>query len=95
MVSGGNISVATLPSVIELMPGFWRAVGPWLPPERTFAAMDGQDLRVERARFFDVGVTHDFAGAYIERDVEQSLARAIGRLNAAKREQVHASSTPR
>ena len=39
-------------------------VGPWLPPERTFAALDGQDLRVERARFFDVGLNHDFGGDY-------------------------------
>jgi hypothetical protein len=40
-------------------------VGPWLPPERTFAPLDGQDLRVERTRFFDVGVNHEFGGAYI------------------------------
>jgi hypothetical protein len=35
-------------------------VGPWLPPERTFAALDGQELRVERTRFFDVGLSHAF-----------------------------------
>src|SRR5262245_12392123 len=35
-------------------------VGPWLPPERTFAPLDGQDLRVERTRFFDVGISHQF-----------------------------------
>jgi hypothetical protein len=40
-------------------------VGPWLPPERTFAALDGRDLRVERARFFDVGLTHDFDGVVL------------------------------
>src|SRR4051812_26608269 len=40
-------------------------VGPWLPPERTFAALDGQALRVERARFFDVGINHEFKDAYI------------------------------
>lgn len=40
-------------------------VGPWLPPERTFAALDGQALRVERARFVDVGMSHEFGGAYV------------------------------
>jgi hypothetical protein len=40
-------------------------VGPWLPPERTFAPLAGQDLRVERARFFDVGVNHEFDGTYV------------------------------
>ena len=40
-------------------------VGPWLPPERTFAALDGQDLRVERSRFLDVGVNHQFDGAFV------------------------------
>ena len=40
-------------------------VGPWLPPERTFAPLAGEDLRVERARFVDVGVTHEFEGTYV------------------------------
>src|SRR5438067_8372225 len=40
-------------------------VGPWLPPERTFAPLEGQDLRVERARFFDVGISHEFDGEYV------------------------------
>jgi hypothetical protein len=35
-------------------------VGPWLPPERTFAPLDGEDFRVERARLIDVGVEHEF-----------------------------------
>jgi len=35
-------------------------VGPWLPPERTFAPLDGEDFRVERARSFDIGVEHEF-----------------------------------
>lgn len=39
-------------------------VGPWLPPERTFAALDGEDLHVERARFFDVGLDHEFGSSY-------------------------------
>jgi carboxypeptidase family protein/TonB-dependent receptor-like protein len=41
------------------------SVGPWLPPERTFAPLAGQDLRVERGRFLDVDVEHDFDGAYV------------------------------
>jgi hypothetical protein len=40
-------------------------VGPWLPPERTFAALDGGDLRAERARMLDVGLNHQFDGAYV------------------------------
>jgi len=40
-------------------------VGPWLPPERTFAPLDGQGFAVERARFFDVGVNHEFASTYV------------------------------
>jgi hypothetical protein len=40
-------------------------VGPWLPPERTFAPLAGEDLRVERGRFLDVGVDHEFDGAYV------------------------------
>ena len=40
-------------------------VGPWLPPERTFAPLAGEDLRVERARFFDIGLAHEFDGAYV------------------------------
>ena len=40
-------------------------VGPWLPPERTFAPLQGEDLRVERVRFFDVGISHEFDGTYI------------------------------
>jgi hypothetical protein len=40
-------------------------VGPWLPPERTFAPLDGEDLRVERGRFLDVGIDHAFDGAVV------------------------------
>jgi hypothetical protein len=40
-------------------------VGPWLPPERTFAPLAGEQLRVERARFFDIGLAHEFGAAYI------------------------------
>ena len=40
-------------------------VGPWLPPERTFAPLAGEDLRVERTRFVDVGIDHEFHDTYI------------------------------
>jgi hypothetical protein len=40
-------------------------VGPWLPPERTFAPLAGEDLRVERSRFLDVGLDHTFDGTYV------------------------------
>jgi hypothetical protein len=35
-------------------------VGPWLPPERTFAPLAGEEFQVERTRMFDVGVEHEF-----------------------------------
>ena len=38
-------------------------VGPWLPPERTFEAAPGEDLRAERIRSFDVGLDHTIDGA--------------------------------
>jgi hypothetical protein len=39
--------------------------GPWIPPERTFSAVPGTDLRVERARSLDVLVEHEFGGTYV------------------------------
>ena len=38
--------------------------GPWLPPERTFSPLTGNDLRVERARYLDVLFEHDFGRTY-------------------------------
>jgi hypothetical protein len=38
--------------------------GPWLPPERTFSPLSGNDLRVERARYLDVLFEHDFGRTY-------------------------------
>ena len=35
-------------------------VGPWLPPERTFAPLAGEAFQVERTRMIDVGVEHEF-----------------------------------
>ncbi|HET7620210.1 MAG TPA: TonB-dependent receptor [Vicinamibacterales bacterium] len=46
------------PGAEEFLPP--SIVGPWLPPERTFAPLGGEDLRVERGRFLDVDVEHDF-----------------------------------
>lgn len=40
-------------------------VGPWLPPERTFAPLQGEELRVERARSLDVLFEHEFEGTYV------------------------------
>jgi len=51
------------PGAEEFLPA--ATVGPWLPPERTFTPLDGENFRVERARFFDVGVEHEFDGAYV------------------------------
>ena len=59
-------------------------VGPWLPPERTFAPLEGEDLRVERVRFMDVGLAHEFNGAFIlgvrrfEQRVNGQLATLFG-----------------
>jgi carboxypeptidase family protein/TonB-dependent receptor-like protein len=39
--------------------------GPWLPPERTFSALAGERLHVERARGVDVGLEHEFRGGYV------------------------------
>jgi hypothetical protein len=41
--------------------------GPWLPPERTFAPLGGPDsvFRVERARYLDLMVAHEFDDHYV------------------------------
>ncbi len=38
--------------------------GPWLPPERTFSPLLGNDLLVERARYLDVLLEHDLNRTY-------------------------------
>jgi outer membrane receptor protein involved in Fe transport len=59
-------------------------VGPWLPPERTFAPLGSEELRVERARFFDIGLSHEFAGTYVlgvrrfQQSVDDQLATLFG-----------------
>jgi len=39
-------------------------VGPWLPPERTFAPLAGEELRAERGRFFDIGIDREVNGTF-------------------------------
>ncbi len=59
-------------------------VGPWLPPERTFAPLEGEDLRVERVRFYDLGLNHEIDGAYVlgvrrfQQRVDRQLATLFG-----------------
>ena len=59
-------------------------VGPWLPPERTFAPLEGENLRVERARFTEVGLSHEFNGTYVlgvrrfKQDVDNQLVTLFG-----------------
>ena len=70
------------PGAEEFLPA--ATVGPWLPPERTFTPLEGENFRVERARFFDVGIEHEFAGAYIlglrrfQQRVDNQMATLFG-----------------
>ena len=70
------------PGAEEFLPS--TTVGPWLPPERTFAPLEGEELRVERARLFDFAVSHQFDGAYIlgvrrfRQRVDDQLATLFG-----------------
>ena len=70
------------PGAEEFLPP--ATVGPWLPPERTFAPLQGEDLRVERARFFDIGLKHEFDGMYVigvrrfQQSVDDQLATLFG-----------------
>jgi hypothetical protein len=51
------------PGAEEFLPP--ATVGPWLPPERTFAPLEGENLRVQRTQFYDVGLAHEFDGTYV------------------------------
>jgi outer membrane receptor protein involved in Fe transport len=52
-----------VPGAEEFLP---RAItGPALPPERTFAPVDGDFMRVERARGLDLLLEHQFGDAYV------------------------------
>jgi hypothetical protein len=70
------------PGAEEFLPA--ATVGPWLPPERTFTPLEGEHFRVERARFFDVGLEHEFAGTYVlgvrrfQQRVDNQMATLFG-----------------
>src|SRR4029079_15642471 len=70
------------PGAEEFLPP--ATVGPWLPPERTFAPLRGGDLRVARRRFFDSGLKHEFDGTYVvgvrrfQQSVDDQLATLFG-----------------
>lgn len=50
---------AVAPGLDEFLPP--PSAGPWLPPERTFAALvSGAPFRSERVRRYEAGVEHDF-----------------------------------
>lgn len=52
-----------VPGAEEFIP---RAItGPALPPERTFAPFEGDEMRVERARGLELGMEHQVADAYV------------------------------
>jgi hypothetical protein len=70
------------PGAEEFLPA--ATVGPWLPPERTFTPLDGENFRAERARFYDLGIEHEFEGAYIlgvrrfQQRVDNQMATLFG-----------------
>ena len=70
------------PGAEEFLPA--TTVGPWLPPERTFTPLEGENFRVERARFFDIGVEHEFDGTYVlgvrrfQQRVDNQIATLFG-----------------
>jgi hypothetical protein len=70
------------PGTEEFLPS--TTLGPWLPPERTFAPLAGEDLRVERGRFFNVGVDRDLTTAlnvgvrHFQQSVDDQLTTLFG-----------------
>jgi TonB dependent receptor-like, beta-barrel/Carboxypeptidase regulatory-like domain len=70
------------PGAEEFLPA--ATVGPWLPPERTFTPLEGENFRVERARYYNLGLEHQFAGAYVlgvrrfEQRVDNQMATLFG-----------------
>ena len=70
------------PGAEEFLPA--ATVGPWLPPERTFTPLEGENFRVERARYYNVGLEHEFAGSYVlgvrrfEQRVDNQMATLFG-----------------
>lgn len=51
------------PGAEEFLPS--RIGGPWLPPERTFAPLFGNQLRAERTRYVDVGFEQHFSDSIL------------------------------
>jgi len=70
------------PGTEEFVPS--TTLGPWLPPERTFAPLAGESLRVERGRFFDVGIDRDLTSAlnmgvrHFHQSVDDQLTTLFG-----------------
>jgi Carboxypeptidase regulatory-like domain/TonB dependent receptor len=70
------------PGAEEFLPA--ATVGPWLPPERTFTPLEGENFHVERARFYDVGIDHELDGAYVvgvrrfQQRVDNQMATLFG-----------------
>lgn len=70
------------PGTEEFLPS--TTLGPWLPPERTFAPLAGEDLRVERGRFFDVGIDRDLTAAlnvgvrHFQQSIDDQLTTLFG-----------------
>jgi len=70
------------PGTEEFLPS--TTFGPWLPPERTFAPLAGESLRVERARFFDIGIDRDLTAGlnigvrHFRQNIEDQLATLFG-----------------
>lgn len=70
------------PGTEEFLPS--TTLGPWLPPERTFTALAGEELRVERGRFFDIGIDRDLAAGLnvavrrFQQSVDDQLATLFG-----------------
>jgi hypothetical protein len=70
------------PGAEEFLPS--TTVGPWLPPERTFAPLAGDDLRVERGRFFQIGIDRDLnrlvnlGVRHFEQSIDDQLTTLFG-----------------
>ncbi len=70
------------PGAEEFLPS--TTLGPWLPPERTFAPLAGETLRVERGRFFDVGVDRDLTAGlnvgvrHFQQSIDDQLTTLFG-----------------
>jgi hypothetical protein len=70
------------PGAEEFLPS--TTFGPWLPPERTFAPLAGEELRVERGRFFEIGLDPDLTAGlnigvrHFQQNIDDQLATLFG-----------------